>query len=610
MKPLNFIFLFLSLFFCFSCNFNSKDRNSGEADSLASSKNDVDTNKIKIIVGTFLGNETRNYYGDEAPSHLNVIWKFDLGTGQTRIKKKFEKWSGAGWTGQPLIFLEDSVPFIIQGSYDHNLRRINALTGEEVWSYEYDDIIKSTGTIWINKNASTYEEKYVVMQGSRQGVANPFWDTAIPSYRAVSLITGKELWKLNSRLTEAYSRDVDGSSLILNDTAYIGLENGTLVVFNPDNKQATIRDEILQPKIYQELFLFDDKDKALHGGDLLAESSPAKLGDRVYITVGSGHIYGYNLKTKKIDWDFYTGSDINGSPAVTNDSCLIVAIEKQYIYGRGGTLKLDPSKPSDKSVIWFFPTEDKKHEEWLGGIVGSASINDYYNKEKKYPDIAVFIGTDGFLYVVKHNSIRQGEQVIGFDNSTKFNTPELLFKYKVGPAISTPIIVKNKLIACTYTGMYLFEFDTKGEFKLLDYKITNSIESTPVVYNKHIYIASRDGFLYCYGDDSIADPPIYYSKAVRKYIAEDSIPGEDIDTSINVISESKEKFYLIAGSFELKANAENLLAQLQNNGCSIQIISGDSGKYLVCVGILNSKDEALKEQAVLSVKGIYTWIYQ
>lgn len=609
MKSFSFIFLLVAIIFFSSCDFFSK-HDSDKKDSLKVFNKNVDTNNIKVIVGTLFGNEKRNYYGDEAPSHLNVQWKFDLGTGQTRIKKKLEKWSGAGWTGQPLIFLEDSVPYIIQGAYDHFLRRINALTGKEIWAYEYDDIIKSTGTIWINKNAKTYEEKYVVMQGSRAGVVLPFWEKVIPSYRAVSLITGKELWKLNSWLTEAYSRDVDGSSLIINDTAYIGLENGFLVVFNPDNRSASEKDEIVQPQVYQELCLFDEKDKALHGGDLLAESSPARLGDHVYITAGSGHVYGYNLKTKKIDWDYFTGSDINGSPNVTNDSCLIIPIEKQYILGLGGMLKLDPSKPPEQAALWYFPVEDKKVAEWLGGIIGSASINDFYNKDGKYPDMAACIATDGFLYVVNHKKIKQDEQVLGFDNVQKFNTPELIFKYEVGPAISTPVIVKNKLIACTYTGMWLFEFDTKGNFKLLDHKYTNCIESTPVVYNKRIYVACRDGFLYCYGDDSIADPPTYYSKVERKYYPEDSIPSEDLDTSINVLSEVKQKFYLVAGSFEIKSNAESLSSQLQVKGCSVQIMAGNTGKFLVCVGVLNSKEDALKTQAVLNEKGVYTWIYQ
>ncbi len=63
---------------------------------------------------------------------------------------------------------------------------------------------------------------------------NSFDDQYIPSYRAVSYMTGKELWQMNSKKTDSYSRDVDGSALVVNDTAYLALENALFTVFNPN----------------------------------------------------------------------------------------------------------------------------------------------------------------------------------------------------------------------------------------------------------------------------------------------------------------------------------------------------------------------------------------
>ena len=90
---------------------------------------------VKVLIPTFLGNEQRNYYGNEAPSRLDVIWKLYLGEGETVISRKAgaKKWKGAGWTGQPLLVSEDSLLYLIQGAYDHNLKKINAATGELVW---------------------------------------------------------------------------------------------------------------------------------------------------------------------------------------------------------------------------------------------------------------------------------------------------------------------------------------------------------------------------------------------------------------------------------------------------------------------------------------------
>ena len=452
-----------------------------------------------VINETFLGNEQRNYYGNYAPSSLQVIWQHDLGTGKTRVGSGLVAWSGAGWTGQPLIIHQDGVDYIIQGAYDHCLKKINAQTGELIWEYEYDDVLKGTGTIWQNKNATDKNNEFVILQGSRKGIHNGQNQKIIPSYRAISFGSGNELWRYNSIKTDSYSRDVDGSALILNDTAYLGLENGLFIVFNPNYKFAEKKDGILQPKVYYTDSLYKKTDRNKHGGNLVTEASPSLLGNRIYLASGSGHVWGYNLKTKQIDWDFFTGSDIDGSPVVTNDNCLLIAVEKQYIPGRGGILKLDPSKPADSSVVWFFPTQNRNFVGWQGGVIGSVGINDSYVDENQ-PHIAAFIGIDEYLYVINHKEIETNKTIKGPNNINMYHTPKLVFKYKTGASISTPIIVRNRLIAATYDGIYLYEFDEALNFELLDMQIYGCFESTPVVHNGRLYIASRNGLLYCLGN--------------------------------------------------------------------------------------------------------------
>ena len=83
----------------------------------------------------------------------------------------------------------------------------------------------------------------------------------------------------------------------------------------------------------------------LHGNDLVSESSPTLLNDRIYTLSGTGRIYGYNMKSKKNDWEFYIGTDMNGSAPATDDGCLLIPIEKQYMPGPGGVMKINPSKP-------------------------------------------------------------------------------------------------------------------------------------------------------------------------------------------------------------------------------------------------------------------------
>ena len=476
-----------------------------QLDTLKRSEN-TDTIEVALedtstfpVIQTFLGNWQRNFYGKNAPDTLEVVWKHYLGKGETVISRSIGSkiWAGAGWTGQPLLVKEENQLYIIQGAYDHHLKKINAENGELVWQYKFDDVIKGTGTIWKNNNPDVPENALVILQGSRLGVGNYLDTKHIPSYRAISYYTGKELWRMDQKWTHSYSRDVDGSALILNDTAYLGLENSYFTVFDPDHRNGIVKNNMFQPRILQEKKLYTLDDVYKHKNNVVTESSPSLLNNKIYIASGAGHVWGYNLKTKELDWDFYIGSDMDGSAIVTLDSSLLVSVEKQYIKGKGGAFKLDPDKSPKDAVVWYFPVGDNDFAGWEGGIIGSIGINDNYISEKD-THLAAFVGIDEYLYVVDHKSIDTVRKVLGPDSLTTFNTPKLIFKYKVGPSISTPVFVDNKLIVAGYWGIHLYEYDDQNNFVLLD-KRAGSFESTPIVWENKIYIASRDGYLYCLG---------------------------------------------------------------------------------------------------------------
>jgi outer membrane protein assembly factor BamB len=452
--------------------------------------------EVELLNASFLHNQTRNYYGDSAPSQLTTLWKHWLGSGTTKVGAEVRTWKGAGWTGQPLLVSINGKKYLIQGAYDHHLKKIDAQTGMLIWQYKYDDVIKGTGTLWLNKKADSLKNFGVILQGSRAGKS--IYSTNVPSFRGISLFTGEELWRLNSVKTESYSRDVDASALLLNDTAYLGLENGIFTIFDPNPKQASLQKGMFQPKIHKDTdTLYFKSDHAKHGGNLVTEGSPTLLRNRIYIASGSGHIWGYNLDTDSIDWDYFIGSDIDGSPVVTADSCLLVTIEKQHIRGQGGILKLDPQKKPEEATQWFFSTKDKTYATWEGGVIGSTGVN-VASKQKGVPNVAVFTAIDGFMYVVNTDKIDETAVKGTFDSTHFFPQPQLLFKHKTGPSISTPIVVQDKIVAATSKGIHLFKFDNEMNFELLE-KVDIRCESTPVVDAGRIYIASRNGYLYCLG---------------------------------------------------------------------------------------------------------------
>ncbi len=454
--------------------------------------------KIELINPTFLGNERRNYYGNKPPDTLHLIWKHYLGEGKTTISKNIEDqiWAGAGWTGQPLLYKENDNLYLIQGSLDHHLKKINASNGNLIWQYRFDDAIKGTGTIWHNEKAKNKVHELIIFQGSKLGYGKNINTKHIPSFRAISLVDGSEIWRFDVKKTKSYSRDVDGSPLIIEDTLYIGLENGLLAAIDPDPDHVQYVDSMFQPPILHEHKLFTKQDIIEHKNNLVTESSPSKLGKHLFIASGSGHIYGYNFLKDTIDWEFHVGSDIDGSAIITDDSCIISTIEKQYIIGRGGVFKFNPKKYGIESVEWFFPVENNEKGSWEGGIVGSAAVSDFYEKSSQ---LAAFVSVKGNLYLINHKIIDQEITNLGPNEKYRYPSPLLLDKINIGPSISTPLLIHDKLIVAGYQGLKLFKITTDQKLELLA-SYNTAFEATPFVYDEKIYVASRDGYLYCFGN--------------------------------------------------------------------------------------------------------------
>lgn len=455
-----------------------------------------------VLIPTFLGNSQRNYYGNEAPNRLELIWKQNLGTGYTVVANEKHAWSGCGWTGQPLLVRENGKLMLIQGAYDHHLKKIDAADGHIVWQYLFDDVIKGTGTILYRPLEKNIHENLLVLQGSRRGTENSMGSPKIYSFRAVSFTTGEEIWRLNVPRTPSYSRDVDASALVISDTIYIPLENATLTILKNDAEARNCDDGFCHPQILSSHVLYTTMDCQRHNGNLVAESSPARLGDHLYISAGSGHVYGYDLNRQSVDWDFFIGSDMDGSVVITSDSCLLVSVEKQYIPGHGGVFKLNPARPPSEAVVWYFPVPDFQLGGWQGGVIGSCSVND----QTRLPDdplLAAFTGINGFVYVVDYSQIDTTSiPVWGPMLKRQYPTPKMVFQFKIGSSISTPLLVKDKLIAAGYGGVYLFKMGPDHGFTLLDHVPGRPFEATPVVWDRRIYSGSRDGYLYCFGEKS------------------------------------------------------------------------------------------------------------
>lgn len=478
-----------------------------------------------IKIASFLGGTLRRSYGiGPAPSRLGLVWRVKIGSGQTqrKVDNRLVWWAGSGWTGQCTVVRDQGRDYLLLGGYDHNLHKIDALTGKVIWQCAFDDVIKSTNTVIANPNPTSDADRLIVVAGSRRGSGFAVGDPRIAPLRAVSFATGKELWRLPIPKTINYSQDVDSSPLMYNGVLYAAVEPGYVYAIDPftttkvgDHREPTVLKRSPQ--------LFTAADVKAHPdlgeANVAVEASPSRIGDTLYIASGSGHIYGLKLPSLEIVWDFRTGSDIDGSTVIDSDGLLLQAIEKQYIKEAGGVYGFDPAKEPAASPLWYFPTDNRGIAEWEAGVIGSVSVNDEGNLEGKHPRLAAFISVDGAVRVIARDAFTSSA-THGPGSTASLKVPVTVFKDSIGAGISTPIIVGDSLIAAGYdrkVHLYKIAYSASSEGAsgalrspsggFWTVKVTERstftaggpFESTPIVWGERVYIGCRDGYLYCLG---------------------------------------------------------------------------------------------------------------
>jgi len=485
-----------------------------------------DASGARILSGTFLGDGRHSSYGGgPAPASLKLIWKLKIGQGFTRRKSDEKRvlWAGTGWTGQCTLVEQDGHSWLLVGGYDHRLRKIDASSGVVAWSYKFDDVIKGTNTVFVNPRPSGKDDRLVVVAGSRRGSEYAVGDARIAPLRAIAFGSGRELWRFPVPKTDNYSQDVDSSALLIGDALYAPVESGYVYRIDPSRTEtwgAYRRPKVLttSPRLYTSADARAHPD--IGGANVAIEASPARLGNRLFIASGSGHLYGLRLPDLKVAWDFKTGSDIDGTTIVARDGKLLQAIEREYIKGPGGVFLLDPAKAPAASPVWYFPTANRGYSEWGGGVVGSVATNESAYPKGTRPRLAAFLSVDGNLYVTAVDTLSR-KRALGPDGVTRYPVPAEVFRERVGGSISTPVIVGDTIVAASsekVVRLYRIEYlPADGSEGVLlkaqdgsswrvrvrrtgEFTTGGPVESTPLVRGGRVYIGCRDGYLYCLGD--------------------------------------------------------------------------------------------------------------
>ncbi len=96
-------------------NGNSQDQRPVEGPEPEPKDDPWSDGNTQIMMSTFLGNEFRRFYGKGDVSKLRVKSKFRLGCSESVVGKKRKSFCGAGWTGQPSVYLEGGKVMLVLG---------------------------------------------------------------------------------------------------------------------------------------------------------------------------------------------------------------------------------------------------------------------------------------------------------------------------------------------------------------------------------------------------------------------------------------------------------------------------------------------------------------
>ena len=390
----------------------------------------------------------------------------------SRVGSREKTWCGTGWTGQPALWRrEDGVLEVIFGAFDRRVHFVDLTTGRASRpSFPTGDIIKGSVTLDPDGEPLLYF-------GSRDDRLRIL---------ALDQVRPRQLWSLDANSVGGlWNNDWDGNPLVLGDVLFEGGENGYLfaVKLNRDYDdfgQVNVRPEILlaYPAWTGSLLRrVGDRNASIEG-------SVAAFADRIYFANSAGRVVGLEVSRVqrgqvRVVFDFWMGDDVDASIAVDEQGMLYVAAEQERFLPRaevvGQLVKLNPYRPADP-LLWSVKVPPGL-EDWRGGIWASPALGRH----------SLFVVTQsGLLLEVERSSGR------------------ILASDRVGVhAWSSPVLAEPWLLVATCRGeIRCYRVDRPGKLEL-DWRVEipsrACIESTPLVWNGHIVVGARDGYVYAFG---------------------------------------------------------------------------------------------------------------
>lgn len=496
----------------------------------------------------FRGNSHRSYYGTgPVPDAPRVLWRFPEGAPMSASSSEggvSRVWAGTGWTGQPVVAERGGGTQVMFGAYDRAVHFLDADTGARVLpDLPTGDLIKGS----VSLDPDGYPLLYT---GSRD---NYFRVVALDREEPVVL------WKLDAASVPkpVWNNDWDSSAVVVGDYLFEGGENSYFFIirlnrgFDAAGKVTVAPHVILALPGYNEALFAAVGDRTVS-----IESSPAvdldqKRGDRVYFSNSGGRIVGLDIDALGLSaagygpaghapgtwehgvavpgtddllpssgapsvtargttagappvtagaeirpvpvlpelpngvqfpvvFDFWTGDDVDATVVIDEEGMLYVAAELERMLPRarqvGQLMKLDPYRSGDP-LVWSVADPARGDK---GGIWATPALH------------------GDMVYVPTHTG-----RLLGVDRRDGRIVWEKPFTYH---AWGSAAVVDATLIVGDTEG-WIHAYDIRDptidppERWKVQVPGGGAVESTPAVWRGRIYVGSRNGYFYCFGDE-------------------------------------------------------------------------------------------------------------
>ena len=401
----------------------------------------------------------------------------------------FNKWTGCGWTGQPLIVRWDDETKAIMNLYESKKEKaglvevIYATLDGNIYFYDLDDGSYTRDPLWIGMNfkgaGSLDPRGYPLMYvGSGDNASGKS-----PRMFVISLVEGKILYEQNGLDTDAKRKwyAFDSAPLVdaETDTLIWPGESGVLYTI----KLNTAYDIAAGTLSVAPETMVKTRYSSNIGRKVGCESSTLIVGRYLYFADNGGLFFCVDLDTMALVWAQDTKDDVNATPVFEwgDDGKGYIYTGTSMEYAKGTTYihKLDAATGE---ILWEKTYTGVAYNSSVsGGILSSPVLG------KEGTDLEGMI-----IYSISRTPTAGGGTLVALDTDTGEVVWEKQLRYY---AWSSPVALyteegKSYFVLCDSAGKATLFAGATGE-ELANVSLGSNVEASPAVFENTIVVGTR-----------------------------------------------------------------------------------------------------------------------